>query len=335
MIAKPESLKPGSLLASTILLVPFAAASQQINHWISTRNQAQEFFISQPITLRDVIVIMRGVRTTVNAIRCVDVRSNSVQTPDSDIEGAGSDSPPFLDEHFTNTTTPPSRTHAMFPILAATSQAALSKLRERLDFTSRHHSEHYYEQRPDQAMSACGVALDLLADLRDGAFAASSPFPTVVEVETVDPKTGTLSQLAPWLRAYITRSSYPEAGEPLTRPFLAFLVQSPPEYLDILLPLLDKRPESADTNPLHGVPEDLTSVQALALDIYAHWSVFMFLVEEETWWISKLPVMTLSGMLSRFGNDFVARRWPESVHSQDSWWPRSMLTILQQIRLYR
>ncbi|RYP76339.1 hypothetical protein DL771_001778 [Monosporascus sp. 5C6A] len=194
---------------------------------------------------------------------------------------------------------PPSRTHVMFPILAATSQAALSKLQERLK--SLFHSEVGHEQNQ---LSACAAAFEFLVNIRTETFSHSdSSAPRSTGLTAKEPRIGS------WLRCYASRHVIPRPTEPLTRPFLAFLVQAPQAYLDLVLPLLDQRlespPASSDTSA------QLTKEQALALDIYAHWSVFMFLVQEESWWIGKLPIVTLTGMVNRYGDNFFT---PASPH---------------------
>jgi hypothetical protein len=73
----------------------------------------------------------------------------------------------------------------------------------------------------------------------------------------------------------------------------------------------------------------------LALDIYAHWSVLMFLVEEESWWIGTLPVVTLAGLVNRYGDGFVNRPGPENGPGKEQWWPGSMLNISRDIKRYR
>jgi hypothetical protein len=61
----------------------------------------------------------------------------------------------------------------------------------------------------------------------------------------------------------------------------------------------------------------------------------MFLVEEESWWIGTLPAVTLTGLVNRYGNNFMARQWSENGLEQEKWWPGSMLNILREIKLYR
>ncbi|RDW61810.1 Zn(II)2Cys6 transcription factor domain-containing protein [Aspergillus mulundensis] len=153
-----------------------------------------------------------------------------------------------------------------------------------------------------------------------------------------------------------TRPSTPSPDEPMTRPLLSFLVHAPSTYLDFVLPLLDRRLERPAETPTLDKPKrgqielDLNVEQTLALDIYAHWSVLMILVGEESWWIGKLPDITLGGMVAAFGDDFVGRIWgsageragagagagaPAEGEGEGEWWPRSMLRIEREIGRYR
>jgi hypothetical protein len=120
-------------------------------------------------------------------------------------------------------------------------------------------------------------------------------------------------------------------AEPLTRLLLSFYAQVPQSYLDLVLPLLDQslgRPVGASSD---WFALSLTRTQALALDVYAHWSVLMFLVAEESWWIRLLPEVTLTGLVNRYGSDFVRSFWPE-CSGQEEWWPAEMLQRLRDVR---
>jgi hypothetical protein len=323
-------LKPEPLLASTILLVPFASASQQINHWLSSRSGPQEHHKLLSSTPRDVIVIMRGVRSMLQAMEYEGMSRNTQTTQVADF--ATESASWLLDSGISPPILPPSQTHVMFPILAATSKAALSKLQERLALASydRPSSEQVFS---GDSISACWAAFEILSSIATSTFhppkesESASPSNTVeipFEAGEVPPP-----QVAPWLRDYASRPAIPLPGEPLTRSFLTFLVQAPQAYLDLVLPLLDQRLESPISD---GNQVELTKEQALALDIYAHWSVLMFLAEDESWWIGKLPTVTLTGMLNRYGDDFVARLWPEYGLEKAQWWPASMLNILQEVK---
>ncbi|PQE29559.1 C6 transcription factor protein [Rutstroemia sp. NJR-2017a BBW] len=322
LISQPDSTKTDPLLASTVLLVPFAAASQQINHWISKRTRTPE---SKPLstTPRDVIVMMRGIRTTLETLTCDDL---AIRKP----EFAVNYSLPFSPILKSGDLAAPYYTHEMFAIVASTSQGAFSKLRARLECCQKN------AQATDDQLYACMVAFEVLLNIRSITFSPSHSFPpTLIEPEfeqSYQLDSMSMPQIRSWLRFYALRSKNPLPNEPLTRSFLDFLVQVPQAYLDLVLPLLDQRLESP-SNATGDTTENKTGIttnQALALDIYAHWSVFMFLVEEESWWIGKLPVVTLTGMVNRYGDRFVFGLC-ESEGEEHCWWPGSMLTVLREI----
>jgi len=221
----------------------------------------------------------------------------------------------------------------MNPILAATIQCAFAKLQQRLDSALLNQSDD-----PRCILQACSTTFEILKYISNKSFSASNidsvtMFNYSVE-ECFKPEPVPLPHVPHWLRAFARKAMDPLPTEPLTSLLLSFLVHAPQAYLDLVLPLLDqrlRRPIGAASN--HVVTQ-LTREQALALDIYAHWSVLMFLVEEDSWWIGNLPVLTLVGLLNRYGDDFVTRLWP-GMTSQEPWWPGSMLGILREIKRHQ
>lgn len=320
------SLDPGILLASAILLVPFATASQRINHWMSSSSVTGDSRKLLSTTPRDVIVIMRAIRTMLETQRSGTSnpgQSNSVEYDDPALEKALS------------TPLNTSRTHVMFPILAATIQPALAKLQQRLDAALFNLNDG-----KEELLSGCATAFQVLQSIvnkvfsppNDGKFLAGTPTDNSFEL-----KHAKLPQIPPWLQSYARKATGPLSTDPLTSLFLGFLIQVPQAYLDIAIPLLDQRLESPFRESdvvLNGNAAELTVVQALVLDIYAHWSVLMFLVEEESWWIGDLPIVTLSGMVNRYGNNFVGMLCSGMADSE-AWWPGSMLAILREVKRHR
>ncbi|KUJ07789.1 uncharacterized protein LY89DRAFT_702235 [Mollisia scopiformis] len=326
LMSQPQISKPEPLLASTILLVPFAAASQQIHHWIWSKSGIKKSNKLLASTPRDIIVIMRGVRTMLQTLSYGNESPSIKMTQETDLE---TDSL-WLTEIGTPLHASPlrSRTHVMFPIIAASIGEAFSKLQERLALsTTMVHGDLC-------DLTACYSACEVLKTIGNTTFSPfkasrSASLSNIIEDSAqLKLKEASLPQVAPWLRSYAIRHGIPEPNEPLTRYFLTFLVQVPQTYLDLVLPLLDQRLES----PSEDCPP-LTMEQALALDIYAHWSILMFLVEDESWWIGNLPVVTMTGMLNRFGDDFVARAWPE--YGREQWWPGRMFNVLREIKRRR
>jgi hypothetical protein len=157
MISQLDALKVEALLASNLLLVPFSAASQQIYHWISSRSETRKSQKLLSSTPKDLIVIMRGIKTMLQALDCRD------SSPDLEIPGGvdfATDEPSSLVFNIPPAVSCKSYTHVMFPILAATSQEAFAQLQERLDSAERNAS---YERHPETPLSACVAAFAVLA----------------------------------------------------------------------------------------------------------------------------------------------------------------------------
>ncbi|CEL09014.1 hypothetical protein ASPCAL12158 [Aspergillus calidoustus] len=371
LISRPSPANAEPLLAAPPLLVPFATASQQINHWISSRSEGHPSQKLLATTPRDVIILSRGISATIRALASHPSSSSLPTSPQTflseeldnmDMDAAGLDTyndSPLNPSPPTTTTTPlpPSHNHPMYHIIKSTSEAAFAKLQDRLDsafiFSSPTSQSENTTLNPS-ALAACASALDYISTLRSAVFPPShlAPGETTIPLPPTMTHTPHLPTIPPWLAAFTCRPSTPSPTAHMTRPFLSLFVHAPQAYLDLTLPLLDKRLEG----PMHnttpgGVHDELGVVEALALDIYAHWSVLMFLVAEESWFIGKLPQITLAGMLNRFGEDFVAKIWGVASASANAssgtgvtagqgqecgeWWPSSMLRIQREIGRYR
>jgi hypothetical protein len=320
-MSRPDTLNPDHLLASAVFLVPFATASQKINHWISTRNETESCSTKLlSTTPRDVIVIMRGIQTTLHTLYCGTLVSNLSLTPEAD--------PPVPSPSMKSSIASPlprPRTHVMNAIIATTSQSAFSQLQRRLDFASFHHIEGYGE-----GLEVCKAAFKTLDHIRTRAFSSTE------KASKSAPTSPPLPQMPLWLQSFARRASNPLPHETLTSFFLNFLVKVPQAYLDLVLPLLERRLESPITVSIEARPVfGLTAIQALALDIYAHWSVLMFLTEDGSWWIGNLPEVTLAGLVNAYGDDFVSKMVPESYEEPGKWWPGGMLKILQEVNKFR
>ncbi|KAL4789804.1 hypothetical protein BDV19DRAFT_373550 [Aspergillus venezuelensis] len=353
LISRPSAGNAEPLLASPPLLVPFATSSQQINHWISNQSGGAQCPKPLASTPRDVIILSRGISATIRAL-VEDAAKNSgfgstpsPRTPGS--SGAGGLQLEEIDsmDDLVNpvltspSTPPPSHNHPMYPIIKRTSGGAFIKLQDRLD-AAIFNSDLY---TPNDALSACAEAFGILSTLRSAVFPSSTSQPSSpADLPLLPPSmtvTPHIPQLPSWLADFVGRPSTPSVMGYMTRPLLSFLPLVPMTYLDLTLPLLDQRLTGPNKTQKHIDPllqdpsADLSIEQALALDIYAHWSVLMFLVGEESWWIGSLPDITLSGMVNRFGDGFVGRFWPDSQGGgeQDGgeWWPRSMLRIQRAI----
>jgi hypothetical protein len=105
---------------------------------------------------------------------------------------------------------------------------------------------------------------------------------------------------------------------------LTFFSGAPDAYIDLLLPLLD--PQSGD-GPNH---HKLTASEVLALDVYAHWLVLLFLVENEAWWMGDFPVVALLGLITRYGDEFL-----DTSSNPGQWWPVGMLEVVTRLKQWK
>ena len=317
LLGQPSGSGKECLLTASLLLVPFAAASQQISRWLS--QHTHDPFSSRLLrtTPRDLIVLMRGIRVTL-----AESGSEDKLRPD-ERAGRWPFSPSIAVEQS------PARGHVMAPIIATTVEKALLRVAHRLHEVQRRHAGSHYVSG---LMTACAAAVEILATIAKSTFEELSADDTStlsVGATTLSRDPTSVPHVTTWLR--LCANEGPSCRDGLTRPFLRFLVQVPKEYIDELLPLLDRRLDS----PISGFLEDaevLNKEQALVLDIYAHWSVLMLLVEEESWWIGNLPTVTLDGLLNRYGDDFVDRFWPVRDGEKGGWWPAAMLRISKEFK---
>jgi hypothetical protein len=191
----PDTTKPDRILASSMLLVPFATASQQVNHWISTHSGTKEnykkFLNTTPM---DVIVIMRGVRTTLQTLSPEDFNDHARPSGDEDSTSLDLLWPA---EFGTPLRIPPSRVRVMFPVVTATIQGAFSKLQERLSYASLCH-----EGSHDVSSSACSATFDYLNMIRTNTFSPDEPVSCPSSSSTAeslfDPVELAFPHMAPW-----------------------------------------------------------------------------------------------------------------------------------------
>ncbi|KAF2416084.1 hypothetical protein EJ08DRAFT_119450 [Tothia fuscella] len=325
-ISRADPSETEVLLASSILLVPFATASQQVSHWISSRSASHGSERLLSSTPRDVSVMLRGINSTLQAL-CTSVSTSYPDVPRGS-ENEAENSSMLVESDNTSTCPAPSWNHVLFQMVATSSEGAFSRLQARLEQESLARDQ----RTSDSGLDACIAAFDVLCNIRNTVFSptqSTAPPPAnsrLLKILTSD------TQIAPWLLAYAKRPMLPEPGQPLTAWFLSFLVQVPQHYLDLVIPLLDQRLENSTNGPENFARTNLTADQVLALDIYAHWSVLMFLVEEESWWIGVLPSVTLTGLVARYGVDFVDPLTHRPFLVEEQWWPGSMLKIMREFK---
>ncbi|EXJ72405.1 uncharacterized protein A1O5_04909 [Cladophialophora psammophila CBS 110553] len=318
MTSRPRESDTQPLLASALMLVPFALAFQHIQHRVLlAKGLLQD---TDLLTPRDTILLLRGIRTTIVALNStrVESRSPTFQTPwDTMFSSQVADHPDFA--------TIPERSHTMFPFLAATFHQALSHLRCRIE------SALATPQADDDHTASTFDAYEILNGIMTSTFSDSQSIEISLECVTY-PKFSVapdslLAQAPGWLQNFILRRPRPTHTEPLARSFLAFFSGAPQTYVDLLLPLLDPRtPENASADD----DRELTTAEVLALDVYAHWLVLMLLMENEEWWVGEFPFVALQGLIARYGAGFLG-----TSLVQHQWWPASMLEVATRLKQWK
>lgn len=325
LIAEPQAINREPMLATAVMVVPFSIAFQHVNHWVLRNTSGGSYRKRLSVRARDTLILVRGVKTVLLALDSTAATSPALVPPTGAPWTTGL-TPEA--ENMISSTIPanPSRTHLMFPILTATSERAFSSLETAINFVSLDYSHD------SATVSACAEAFDVLNNIRIDTFTPSD-YATAASWKdetnyTLDANSS-LATVASWLRSYAARPGIPSESEPMYRSFLAFFIRAPQVYWDLLIPLLDQRLES----PMELLSDDagLTAPQAIALDIYAHWLVMMFLVESESWWIGDLPVVGLRGMINRYGERFAVVVGPDRGFLE-GWWPGSMLKIKTELQ---
>ncbi|KAF2193647.1 hypothetical protein K469DRAFT_734889 [Zopfia rhizophila CBS 207.26] len=240
----------------------------------------------------------------------------------------------------------------LLPILAATSDAALQKLRakaqtievvETTDAPSTGEDESGNRQQLvisySTGIQACFASLEIL----DG---------VVVEVFSINddsltnsscsdrfafgldfPPLGRLSKLSPWLRSYLARVTSVTPSRPLRRTIMAFINRVPTEYLNLILKTLDlisMRTGRDGREPWENRDAEFlqpTTVHLLAMDIFAHWLVLVMLLDG-VWWIGGIGAWELG----RVVNFMQHRDWIDfPADMGQDWWPESIYKIRREL----
>ena len=231
--------------------------------------------------------------------------------------------------------------HPLFPVVCATRTSALEKLHDKVnslqrrvrsfnrrEITSMSFVVTTTQQAYSASLAACTLAIDMLEGTADTLF---EQYP--------EPKTEAVSGdwSTSWLRHFIHTPPVYRPETPMTRVILAWINRLPNEFVDTLLrpfPRTDSYcSQDAGQVDLHDV--DL-EIQLLAWDVYAHWLVFVILIEHECWWIADLgefDIMKTREIFMQYSqsrNSEIAA----SAESENDYWPSSLCSIAQQMQKY-
>lgn len=227
------------------------------------------------------------------------------------------------------------------PILAATSAAALTRLR------ARARQVEVDASLDNGGLRACMEALAVFQTVLGETFGGKrhgglSPETQGSQIDDPrgtlhPPSLGRLSNVAPWLRRYTARVTMNSTdSRPLRRTINAFINRVPTTYLHMVQATLEHIPveatsrgiTSSQDGTLEGTDGGDSQVHRLAMEIFAHWLVLLLLLDG-VWWIGGTGAWELGRVVA-----YVRERGWVGKGDKDEdevWWPQGMYDIWMEL----
>jgi hypothetical protein len=224
----------------------------------------------------------------------------------------------------------------LMPIIAATSGSALEKLSTKAQTVqfATYLSPSWESPNENAEIQACLVALEALSNIMTEVFQPdehnSQTDPVQPDLENGWAALSQLSDVSPWLRSYMARVTFSTPPKPLRRTIMWFLNRVPGEFLSLVQSVLDNIPAGNDGESDEGIQcdsEHLSETSRLAMDIFAHWLVFVMLLDG-VWWIGGIGACELGRITKHMSCESILEG---GSGSKESWWPKSMLNIALEI----
>lgn len=203
----------------------------------------------------------------------------------------------------------------VLPIVSATYQAALEKLRVRCA-----HAHQNALAVDSVAIDACLTSLTLLERLFDTVLGHGKLSPEIPSSQA----NSALTHGYPWLARYIARVTSAVPSKMSRRTTTSFLNRVPIEYLQLVQSALDCMPTEADQSHANYYEQNITlsAAHKPALDIFAHWLILVILLDG-VWWIGDIGGWEL-GRILHFTE---ACGWLPELSSGGTWWPQTMHSL--------
>ncbi|KAH8671729.1 hypothetical protein BX600DRAFT_548653 [Xylariales sp. PMI_506] len=247
----------------------------------------------------------------------------------------------------------PATNHVLFPILAATAGSALVKLNEvarEVAITPTSCELSGYPCDPDMLpaecvdpqLQICFEALELLTSIVSEAFRASDSWPSTLDLgnfglEVEIEPLGHLSDVSHWLRRYIASITSVIPSRLPRRFIMAFIHKVPTAFLDLVEQVIGhaQHDELAGSEMTWSTMQSTLQVPSLAhqlaLNIYAHWTVLVMLLDD-VWWIGGIGAWELRRIVSlRKDVRYSACLW----NIDEDWWPESMFEINRHLGKFK
>jgi hypothetical protein len=222
----------------------------------------------------------------------------------------------------------------LLPIISATCHRALEVVRSKamaMNLTASSQPDFIaYEatvSEKDQ-VQACASALDVLVDIASkvcghGPSATASP-----TQNTPGSQPSQSIALPSWLQDYLARVTNAAPSQASHRTITSFVNRVPTTFLNLVQDVLAMVPvEAGFTGAVQGI-EGLSELQQLAMDIMAHWLVFVMLLDD-IWWIGEIG----GWELTRVAAVMQSVGWIDEQGGQ--WWPESMYRIRDEVEKHR
>jgi hypothetical protein len=346
------------ILANALLMATYGASSQRVKIWLANTKPAGEVLADEFMPSHS------GWISLFHAVHMayISLLNGKTQPVQFDRKGSGpaslSRNPmPFNGRHVAHQdeVIPPikqptnSSKHVLYPILAATSIPALNKIQEcawalavgrvdnQADTATMPSGELQGRDTSNRAqILACCAAMEILSSIAAEIFSAHgsglgescASYSSAFQFDFRP--LGLLSEVSDWLRAYLARALAVAPSRPLRRVVMAFLYRVPEEYLSMVQGVLDSIPvktEGVDDITPEGADYQFSKIGAadqLAVDILAHWLVFVMLLDG-VWWIGDIGFWELGRIVS-----FVQKQCLPMTSCRESggdWWPASMYRV--------
>jgi hypothetical protein len=186
-LSRSSTVEANQVMTSTLMVLPFAAASQQISHWLSTQSTNQCLYTPLSSTPRDVITFVRGARTIMETLLPILSIAGTNATTDANRDSTATTGP-YL------TTSERLYKQETKSIIVSDSCDAWSQLQRRLGALC-----YDVDDPLNHEVSACKVALDVLVHLRTSTITVlTSPHPTELHIEDAPSKHATS-----WLHSFV------------------------------------------------------------------------------------------------------------------------------------
>ncbi|KAB5576624.1 hypothetical protein GE09DRAFT_954120 [Coniochaeta sp. 2T2.1] len=210
--------------------------------------------------------------------------------------------------------------HSLFEAVVNTWGQALSCL--------RHRAEVVIGTNPSSQADVCLGALRALSSIVAELFSVNHSLPLASfggsqtpVVPLAFPPLRQIPRVPSWLQMYLARATCMAPSTPLrrTRIVMAFANKIPPQFLTIVETSLSYM---RDQNTEGAEESGSVSAYLLAVDILAHWLVFVMLLDG-LWWIGETGAWELELVVSLVRlND-----WDGQIRKVGEWWPEQMLSI--------